>query len=184
MPSKQEKQEKESKDAPIQVLATASTPPWRLIIIGVTVTIVFIILVAGGLMLLGAQRQQKLINAGFNGSQYMGPFQRGSGPFRRRGGGFQQAAAAQGVITAIDNDTIMVSGQGKQVTVKRTDSTTISGDKTDVAVNDTVVVVGDTGNDGTVTATRIIVRNQATAFGVSSDNTDDSSAPSDAPPGA
>lgn len=90
----------------------------------------------------------------------------------RRGGPAMRSFAAQGVITAINGDTITVSGGGKQVTVKKTDSTTVSGDETSIAVNDTVAVVGATNSDGTITATRIIVRNES-FFGADATNSPD-----------
>ena len=66
---------------------------------------------------------------------------------------------ASGVVVSVNGDTFVVAGNGKQVTVKKTDSTIWRNDtnKT-VAVNDSVSVTGTTA-DGVLTATTIAVRN-------------------------
>lgn len=71
------------------------------------------------------------------------------------------AADASGVVTAVNGDTITVSGRGEQVTVKKTQDTVIRGDKEEVAVNDTVLVYGETEDDGSITAARILIRNES-----------------------
>jgi hypothetical protein len=85
-------------------------------------------------------------------------------PAQRRGafgGGRMQADSdtfVSGVVTAVNGDTITVSGDGKQVTVTKNSSTTIRGTASSVAVNDTVSITGTTTN-GTFTATTITIRN-------------------------
>lgn len=63
----------------------------------------------------------------------------------------------QGVITAVNNGTIVVAGGGKTQTIKTNSSTTYAND-TKPAVNDTVVVTGTKDGD-TITATQIAVYN-------------------------
>lgn len=63
----------------------------------------------------------------------------------------------QGVVTAVNPDTIVVAGGGKTQTIKTNSSTTYAQDKKPV-VNDTVVVVGTKDGD-TITATQISVYN-------------------------
>jgi hypothetical protein len=63
----------------------------------------------------------------------------------------------QGVVTAVNSDSIVVAGGGKTQTIKTNSSTTYASD-TKPAVNDTVVVVGTKDGD-TITATQIAVYN-------------------------
>jgi len=63
----------------------------------------------------------------------------------------------QGVVTAVNGDSIVVAGGGKTQTIKTNSSTTYVDD-TKAAVNDTVVVVGTKDGD-TITATQIAVYN-------------------------
>ncbi len=64
-----------------------------------------------------------------------------------------------GVVTAINSDTLTVSGGGNQVSVKRSSETAVKGDKAEVAVNDTVAIVGEKNSDGVVEADVIVIRN-------------------------
>ncbi|RWZ78605.1 MAG: hypothetical protein EOT05_02540 [Candidatus Microsaccharimonas sossegonensis] len=63
----------------------------------------------------------------------------------------------QGVVTAVNSDSIVVAGGGKTQTIKTNSSTTYVN-STKPAVNDTVVVVG-TKNGTTITATQVGVYN-------------------------
>lgn len=63
----------------------------------------------------------------------------------------------QGVVTAVNSDSIVVAGGGKTQTIKTNSSTTYVDD-TKAAVNDTVVIVGTKDGD-TITATQIAVYN-------------------------
>lgn len=63
----------------------------------------------------------------------------------------------EGVVTAVNSDTIVVAGGGKTQTIKTNSSTTYAND-TKAAVNDTVVVIGTKDGD-TITATQIAVYN-------------------------
>ena len=63
-----------------------------------------------------------------------------------------------GVVTAINSDSIVIAGNGKQTTIK-TNSSTQYDNGTKPAVNDTVTVIGTTANN-TTTATEIGVVNQ------------------------
>ena len=62
-----------------------------------------------------------------------------------------------GVVTAVNNDSIVIAGNGRQTTIKTNSSTQYVNDKKP-AVNDTVSVVGTT-TDNTITATQINVIN-------------------------
>lgn len=63
----------------------------------------------------------------------------------------------EGVVTAVNGDSITVAGGGKTQTIKTNSSTTYANDMKP-AVNDTVVVVGTKDGD-TITATQISVYN-------------------------
>ena len=63
----------------------------------------------------------------------------------------------QGVVTAVNGDSIVVAGGGKTQTIKTNDATKYEDD-TKPVVNDTVVVVGTKDGD-TITATQIAVYN-------------------------
>ena len=157
------------KDAePQTATVVRSTPPWPLITIGIVATVIILAVMAMGWGFVVSHSQSPAMRTqtlgrygteyGRNGSD--GSLNYGSGGGYRRGrGGSLGNIAASGVVTAINGDTITVSGQGKQVTVKKSSSTTISGDATSVAVNDTVIVLGTTNSDGSVDATRIAIRN-------------------------
>jgi hypothetical protein len=60
---------------------------------------------------------------------------------------------------AVNNDNIVIAGNGKQTTIKTNSSTTYVDD-VKPAENDTVVIAGTT-KDGTVTATHIRVANKS-----------------------
>lgn len=167
------------------VAAVKASPPWPLIVIGIVATVIIVALFIGGWSFIMSHAQTQTSQYGRlraysqnqNGNSSAGNGSYGGGGFRRNGfgGGSQgQTAAFRGVITAVNGDTLTVAGQGKSVTVTESDSTTISGDKTDVAVNDTIVVYGTTNSDGSISATQIVVRN---GTGASSSDGSGSSAP-------
>ncbi len=84
---------------------------------------------------------------------------------RHRGGFNRQmmdsANFVTGVVISINGDSFVVAGNGKQVTVNKTASTTFQGTSSDaVAVNDSVTVVGTTTNN-VLSATEITIRNIA-----------------------
>lgn len=145
-------------------VASKSTPPWPAITISVFVAVVLgAILIAGwawvstALHKVSTSREfgetSRLFERGLEPREDAGPGQRGVWGM--------MTPAASGVITKVDGNALTVAGQGKQVTVVLDDDTTVTGDKTEVAVNDTVVVIGEENDDGTVQATRIVVRNEA-----------------------
>lgn len=148
--------------------AVKSQPPWTLIAVGVIATVLIVAVVAvGWLQLESLHRttrvasrygmQQNDTNFGNGGNQ--GSYYGGGGSMRGRA----TRPTLSGVVTTVTDSTVTVSGNGKQVTVDKTSSTAVSGDSTTIAVNDTVLVYGTTASDGTVTATRIVVRNGTTA---------------------
>ncbi len=63
-----------------------------------------------------------------------------------------------GVVTAVNGDSIVIAGNGKQTTIQ-TNSSTQYNNGTKPVVNDTVTVIGTTANN-TTTATEIGVVNQ------------------------
>lgn len=150
-----------------EMTVVKSSPPWPLITIGVFVTVVLLAISMIGWVFVASLTHGFASNAereygtmrpergfGYNEDRMYGRDDSG-----RRGG--LGLSVANGVVTKIDGDTITVSGQGKQVAVTKTDDTIISGNKQSLAVNDTVIVMGDTEEDDSVTATRIIVRNES-----------------------
>lgn len=156
-----------TQDEPQTVAAVKAAPPWPLITIGVFATVVLVALLFGGWLFLVSHVQAPAQTMGRFGTlqQQAGGnyFGGGSGGYRRGGfggGGNAQSAAFRGVVTAVNGDTLTVAGEGKLTTVQKSDGTTISGDKTDVAVNDTVVIYGTTNSDGSISATQILVRDQ------------------------
>ncbi|MDB5167481.1 MAG: hypothetical protein JWN26_626 [Candidatus Saccharibacteria bacterium] len=62
-----------------------------------------------------------------------------------------------GVVVAVNSDSIVIAGNGKQTTIKTNSSTTYTNN-VKPAVNDTVVIAGTTA-DSTITATEIRVAN-------------------------
>lgn len=144
-------------------VAVKRTPPWPAITIGVFATVVVLAMMVIGWAALAALLHESKGQPG--GADMFG--RQGYGEYdtreRMRGGmrGDLPAVAARGVVTAINGDTLTVSGGGEQVKVKKSADTTISGDESDVAVNDSVVVLGESEDDGSVTATRIIIRNDS-----------------------
>jgi hypothetical protein len=153
MPTKEKDQAKESK---ISAKAVKSTPPWPLITIGAVASVVVLALLITTWLVVANHHAQM---AHASHAQY-GLNRGGSEFFPREQRGFRLGrSVASGVVTAVNGNTLTVSGGGQQVTVKKTDSTTVSGDKTDAAVNDTVLIFGDKASDGTITATRILINN-------------------------
>lgn len=147
-------------------------PPWPLIVIGVVATVLVIAVVAVGWLQLESLRGTTRTASRYSMQQDGTNFGGGQGEYYGNGGGSMRSGRASrptlsGVVTALTDTTVTVSGSGKQVTVDKTSNTTISGDSSTLAVNDTVLVYGTTNSDGTVSATRIVVRNGATASGVS-----------------
>ncbi len=65
----------------------------------------------------------------------------------------------QGVVTAVDGQTITVAGNGTTTKVVVQDSTTYSGDEEPAKVNDTVMAYGTKDGD-TLTATRVFLNRQ------------------------
>jgi hypothetical protein len=151
---------KEVEDAEVrEVKHIHATPQWQLVAIGVLGTVLLLALFVAGMRIVAGLHHARTVP---QMGRMTEPGQRGGSHFDRHegfGGRTHVDGAVAGVITAIDGDTLTIGGGGKQVKVKKTDSTKVGGDKTDVAVNDTVVILGDKDSDGNVSAVRIIVRN-------------------------
>ena len=134
------------------------TAPWPLVTVGVFAVVVMVAFLVVCWWAIAAA-----MPSGPHASDMPGRFGYGnddSGFERRERRELWNAAEASGVVTKINGDTITISGRGKQLTITRTDDTVVGGDKEEVAVNDTVLVYGDTEDDGSVTASRIVVRNE------------------------
>lgn len=149
--------------------AVKSQPPWPLIVVGVIATVLIIAVVAVGWLQLESLHRTTRVASRYGMQQNDPNFGTNSG---NQGGYYCSGGSMRGrmtrptltgVVTAVTDSTVTVSGNGKQVTVDKTSSTTVSGDSTTIAVNDTVLVYGTTASDGTVTATRIVVRNGTTS---------------------
>lgn len=165
----EDKQEKPKKEVAkpqerSEAAAVKSRTPWPLITVGVFITVVMAAIALVGWVWMSRALDHVASRPGTSvfGSQDR---DRGGRSFDRDDGrgfggmrGFSSTIAS-GVVTKIDGDTITIAGQGEQVTVKRTDDTIISGDETSLAVNDSVIVMGETDDDDTMTATHIIVQN-------------------------
>lgn len=177
----QSKQEADTKTTLKEIGVAKAQTPWPLIIIGIVGSVVMLALLIGGWWFVASQAMRGLQG----GSGAMSLSDRGSGSgrmfernagreFGAQRGGLIGMAEANGVVTAIDGDTITVAGNGKKVTVKKTDSTIVSGDKNDITVNDSVIISGTTADDGTITASRIVIRNMTLDRAVDDSAPDDS----------
>lgn len=133
---------------------------WPLITIGIFATVVALAFVIICWWVIAAAWHVAVPTGshGFERSDRFGP-REDRRQFERERRGIWGSYATSGVVTAIDGETVTVSGRGQQVTVKTNDDTVISGDKEELAVNDTVIVYGDEAEDESITATKIIVRN-------------------------
>ena len=157
-------QEKSVEETPsTQAAVTKSAAPWPFITIGVFVSVVVLAVVvvawAGMAVLLHTTMDETTGYERYDRGGYSN-----DGNLRERTPGGMRgmsSVVASGVVTAIDGDAITVSGRGEQVKVTKFGDTFIGGDKANLEVNDTVIVTGDVKEDGSVTATRIIIRNQA-----------------------
>ncbi len=157
--------EKEDERQPTEGEVTAKkvSPPWPVITVAVFISVLLLALAAVSWLWV-----QGAVTSNVRDMQSRLPAQERQFGYdteerhERWYGGFgnMTAPAASGVVTKIDGDTLTVAGYGKAISVKTTDETIVSGDGDTVEVNDTVVVTGDTDDDGTVTATRVIIRNE------------------------
>jgi hypothetical protein len=97
------------------------------------------------------------------GGQGAGPQNQQGGPQSQQGQqgqGFAGRGLAAGTVTAVDGDTITVKqANGQTVKVKLTGDTqytvTTKGSKDDVKVGQPIVVTGERGDDGTVSASSV-----------------------------
>lgn len=162
-----------------EVAVVKKQTPWPLITVGIFGTVLLFAAIAiAWLQLVGSHRGMLQTGPRY-GLNQQSPQQFGGRDYSRSGprGSFARPATS-GVVTAVNGDTLTVSGSGKQVTVKTSDTTRISGDETDVAVNDTVIVYGTKNDDGSITATRIMIRNSAALDGTTLDESGDMQVPS------
>ena len=147
-----------------EVAVVKKRTPWPLITVGIFGTVLLLAAIAmAWLQFVGMHRTASHMGLDQGYSQRSQHFGYGDRDYSRGGQrGMVARPAATGVVTAVNGDTVTVSGGGKQVTVKTSSMTRITGDETDIAVNDTVVVYGTKNDDGSIAATRIMVRNGAT----------------------
>ncbi len=155
-----DKEQKEAPEKQTEAKVVTSSPPWPVITIGVFATVVVlaifvVIWVAVAAVVHNRQSEAVANEPGWHMARDNERF----GWHGRSSVGLGERAA-QGVVTAINGDTVTVSGGGKQTTVKKTTDTIISGDKNDIAVKDTVIIFGTRQDDGSITAKRIVVRNE------------------------
>jgi len=71
----------------------------------------------------------------------------------------QTGTVTRGVVLSVTSDGFIMAGNGKQYTVQTSSSTTYNTSSHTVVANDSVIVSGDNAN-GTITATRVSVKNQ------------------------
>ena len=69
------------------------------------------------------------------------------------------SSRVSGVVTAVDNETITVAGNGLTKKIKITSSTQFNGDTKPAKINDSIVAFGALDND-TLTATSVILSRQ------------------------
>lgn len=147
-----------------EVKAAKKVTPWPLITIGVFGTVLIMAAVAM------AWLQFFSISKSIANDSEVYQEQRGSifddGQTERefdglgRGGEYSRAMAV-GVVSQLKGDDVTVIGGGKEVAVTMTDTTRVSGTESDLAVNDSVVIFGTKNDDDSITATRIVVRNDS-----------------------
>ena len=135
--------------------------PWPLITIGVFGTIVTIAFVIVAWVAIVATIHGTKLND-------RDSWRESSGFDQRQDRGFSMperqdswsSEAVRGVVIAVNGNEITIAGQGEQTKVTKSDDTVIGGDKTTVEVNDTVVILGETQDDDSLIAERIIIRNE------------------------
>ncbi|MFZ2544784.1 MAG: DUF5666 domain-containing protein [Candidatus Saccharimonadales bacterium] len=165
--------ETNTKHLPVERVITSSTP-WPLITVGAVTLIVVLALIATSWLMIAVHSSNVMSR---NDAMFGRTLQQnGDGRVFSRGGdnfggrrGFAEGAT-KGVITAIDGNTLTVSGNGKQVTVKKTSSTVVGGNNTTLAINDSVIIIGNAGDDGVITATHIMVHNQTSGRSMNEDS--------------
>lgn len=142
--------------------STIRPAPWPMTTVGIFVAIIIaaFVVMCWWAILFALQVAKPVVSSENDrtGRWALGNERRESGWNERRSA--RGAVAVSGVVTAIDGSTVTVSGRGEQVTVRQNDDTVVGGDANELAVNDTVIVFGDTEADGSVTAQRILVRNK------------------------
>jgi hypothetical protein len=158
-------------NAPVKAMGVRRHSRQWVIGIVAIVVVVYLMLAVAGLWIFHAVAEHQ------NGTNNVGTMMTGRQMRRGFGGNTQQTynvsqsssdgltttttnttyTQTQGVVTAVNSDSIVVAGGGKTQTIKTNSSTTYSND-TKPAVNDTVVVVG-TKDGATITATQIAVYN-------------------------
>ena len=168
MPKNDDKDSEVAEKTSKAVEAVKSPTPWPLITVGVFASVVGLAIV---LLVCSAFLNHQASNRGMANERF--GMNDGDAPGRmyshreNRSDNWQTSVSiVRGVVTAIDGDTLTVSGGGDQVQVKRTSSTVVGGDEMDVAVNDTVVVASEKADDGSMTAIRIMIRNDAPEEGM------------------
>ena len=153
--------EKITPEASNEAAPAKSSPPWLLIAMATfasVVTLVFMLLIIMMFVADHARQQGMRSYDSYSGHGGSSSYRQPDDNYGGYGKRFS-ADAARGVVTNIDGDTLTISGGGKQIKVKRTNDTIINGDKEDVSVNDTVIVIGQKDDEGIFTAKAIIIRN-------------------------
>ncbi len=152
--------------------------PWPLITVGVFVTILLFALGAIFVMQFALLRGERLHmmqeSDRYSQTSQFGSDDRGWRHDMMEGRGMYGRPELMGVVSAVSGDALTVVGNGKQTTVKKSSDTVVSGDSSSLRVNDSVLIYGTTGDDGTLTATRIVVRNTAQLDGAPIDGKVDS----------
>lgn len=164
------KEVKEEVAGPVKTVPVQQRSRQWVIGIVAIVVVIYAMLVVGGLWVFHSIANHQNSVGGMTMSQHMGR-QGFAGPAGERTYSVSQSSSdgltttttnttytqTQGVVTAVNGDSIVVAGGGKTQTIKTNSSTTYVDD-VKAAVNDTVVVVGTKDGD-TITATQIAVYN-------------------------
>lgn len=147
-----------------------SSKSWVIAIVAIVV-VIYLMLVVGGLWFFhtvadhrngygsngAVTSQQQIKRSGFWGGERMYTIRQSSSDGLTTTTTNTTYTQTQGVVTAVNKDSIVIAGGGKTQTIK-TNSSTNYVDDTKPAVNDTVVAVGTKDGD-TITATQIAVYN-------------------------
>lgn len=137
---------------------------WIIAAIAATTLVVLLVVVAMlGAALHGIGRyggRANMVDAGYGyGGRGGGQMMRGE-QFYDDSSARTDVARIAGVITAVDGATLTVAGNGTSTKVTTSDATIYSGDDSTAKVNDTVMVLGNKTDDGTVAASRIVISRQ------------------------
>ena len=137
--------------------------PWILAIVASSVLLI-LLLVGGaiGMFMHGAGRYDERYERGMhmNGGYGYTSVRFGGMGYNAGNTATTNVTRLNGVVTAIDGNTLTVAGSGKTTKVEVGSATIYNGDATSAAVNDTVGVLGNKNSDGSIAASQITISRQ------------------------